>query len=374
MVFYVVASLFTWRGVQGFAVTKSSAAINSLLVHDTDTRSMRHIAKRLLNASAVLSLEEGDVSFANPFAEIYDKTLLSIQHCINAYSHQQQSDSKVVFIDGSWYHKPDPTTGHTRNPSQEYTTTRIPNARYLDIDAIATTNELFPTLNPKSLPHMMPPSKLFALAMDAYNIDNDDHVIIYARRGSLFTPRVWFLFVSMGHDPKRVHLMQGSLEDYIEEGGLVEETSDITDDEQQQHDRYHASMGKEYIDCFDSGILNVTRLYHKHYDNTKPKYISNVNSAMNVCEKEEVLEAVNDYLNNNKGQMNNTVILDTRGSGYAKNGHIPSAIHLPYKQIATSSNALKIQQKSTLKKLFEEREIDYLDQNLKIILSCGSGV
>ena len=100
MVFYVVASLFTWRGVQGFAVTKSSAAINSLLVHDTDTRSMRHTAKRLLNARADLSLEEEDVSIANPFAEIYDKTLLSIQHCINAYSHQQQSDSKVVFIDG----------------------------------------------------------------------------------------------------------------------------------------------------------------------------------------------------------------------------------------------------------------------------------
>ena len=349
---------------------------------------MRHITKRLLNARADSSLEEEDVSIANPFAEIYDKTLLSIQRCINAYSQQQhqqsdtsssvQSSSKVVYIDGSWYHKPDPTTGHLRNPSQEYTTTRIPNARYLDIDAIATTHELFPTLNPKSLPHMMPPSKLFALAMDAYNIDNDDHVIIYARRGALFTPRVWFLFVSMGHDPKRVHLMQGSLEDYIEEGGLVEETSPdsflITDDEQQQNDGYHSSMGKEYIDCFDNGILNVTRLYHKHYDNTKPKYISNVNSAMNVCEKEEVLEAVNDYLNTNKGQMNNTVILDTRGSGYAKNGHIPSAIHLPYTQIATSSNALKIQQKSTLKKLFEEREIDYLDEKLKIILSCGSGV
>ena len=284
-----------------------------------------------------------------------------------------------MFIDGSWYHKIDPTTGNLRNPSQEYTTTRIPNARYLDIDAIATTNDFFPTQNPNSLPHMMPPSKLFALAMDAYNINNDDHVIIYAKRGALFTPRVWFLFVSMGHDPKRVHLMQGSLEDYIEEGGLVEETFDsllITDDEQQkqQHDGYHSSMGREYIDCFDNGILNVTRLYHKHYDTTKLKYKSNVNSAMNVCEKAEVLEAVNDYLNKNEEPKNNTVILDTRGSGYAKNGYIPSAIHLPYTQIATQSNPLKIQQKSTLKKLFEEREIDYLDPKLKIILSCGSGV
>ena len=352
---------------------------------------------------------------SSPFTQIYDKTLLSIQECIGAYEHSQQqqqqqqqqsssssSSSKVVYIDGSWYHKPDPTTGLFRNPSQEYSLgPRLPNARYIDIDSIASSNELFgPTgVNPKLLPHMMPPPKLFNLCMDAYNIQNNDHIIVYAKRGALFTPRVWFLFVSLGHDPKRVHLMQGSLEDYIEEGvgvGVVDTTSLIQSDldadgdntqQQQDKDDAYATMGRDYIDCFDNGILNVSRLYYKHYDNTTTtkSYKSTDSTAKNVCGKEEVLDAVNQYLqhdgngdytnsNESSSTRNNTIIIDTRGSGYTKNGHIPSAIHLPYSQIATPDNALTIQTKSALKKLFDDRGINYLDDRKKIILTCGSGV
>jgi len=308
--------------------------------------------------------DDNDKSSTIPFAQIYDKTLVSIQDCIDVQKETSNHQSKVVFVDGSWYHRVDPVTGLFRNPSQEYIDGRIPNARYFDIDAIAMTNELFPEANPKSLPHMMPPSKLFSLAMDAYNIQNEDHVIIYARQGALFTPRVWFLFVSMGH--RRVHLMQGSIEDYIEQGGLVETGQMMTCDNEQQ------SMEQDYIDCFDNGILNVTRLFHKYYDNTIPQYKSN-DSASNVCGKEEVLDAVNKYLESD-GESKSTVILDTRGSGYKKKGYMPSAIHLPYTQIASTTNALAIQPKEKLKKLFEDREVDYLDPDLKIILSCGSGV
>jgi len=302
----------------------------------------------------------------SPFAQIYDKTLVSIQDCIDIQK-ETSNQSKVVFVDGSWYHRVDPTTGQFRNPSQEYTNgPRIPNARYLDIGEIAMTHELFPESNKKSLPHMMPPSRLFSLAMDAYNIQNEDHIIIYARRGALFTPRVWFLFISMGHNNKKVHLMQGSLDDYKDQGGLVESSSLMTSDSKQQN------MGQDYIDCFDNGILNVTRLFHKYYDNTIPQYKSN-DSATNVCGKEEVLDAVNEYLESD-GESKGTVILDTRGSGYKKKGYMPSAIHLPYTQIASPTNALAIQPKEELKKLFEDRGVDYLDPDLKIILSCGSGV
>ena len=310
--------------------------------------------------------DDNDKSSTIPFAQIYDKTLISINDCIDVQK-ETSNNSKVVFVDGSWYHRADPITGLFRNPSQEYIDGRIPNAMYLDIDSIATTHELFPELNPKALPHMMPLSRLFSLAMDAYNIQNEDHVIIYARRGALFTPRVWFLFISMGHNNKRVHLMQGSLEDYIEEGGLVESSSLMTSDSKQQ------SMGQDYIGCFDNGILNVTRLFHTHYDNTMPQYKSN-DSATNVCGKEEVLDAVNKYLESDSEELKDTVILDTRGSGYKKKGYMPSAIHLPYTQIASPNNALAIQPKEELKKLFEDRGVDYLDPELKIILSCGSGV
>ncbi len=318
-------------------------------------------------------------STANTFAKdevdfiprLYGNTLVLVQTIalLNHEQEQQQhhalvgnkSSSKVVFVDGSWYHRPNPITNLPRNPTQDFISgPRLPAARYLDIDALATTYELFPDDNPMNLPHMMPPPTLFRLAMDAYNIRNKDHVVIYARRGALFTPRVWFLFSSMGHDDKRLHLMQGSLEDYVDVGGVVE-----------TGEYHHSStvIENQYIECFNRGILNVTRLHLEYSTTTIPRYNVRVPTAMNICNKDVVLAA----LSNGDVEKKNTVIIDTRGSGYAKDGHMPMAIHLPYTQISTS-NALVIQSVSLLKKLFEDRQIDYLDPALKIILSCGSGV
>ena len=310
-----------------------------------------------------------DNSANSPFPQLYGNTLVSVETIASLHKEQQYqhdalptTSSKIVFVDSSWYHRPDPITNLPRNPSQDFISgPRLPSARYLDIDALSTSHELFPNDNPKKLPHMMPPPTLFSLAMDAYNICNEDHVIVYARRGALFTPRVWFLFNSMGHDARRLHIMQGSLEDYVEVGGVVD-----------TGEYHHSStvMGKRYIDCFNRGILNVTRLYQEHFTTTIPRYSVGVPSAMNICNKDAVLEA----LSNGDVENKNTVIIDTRGSGYAKKGHMPNAIHLPYSLIATPTNALMIQPVSMLKKLFEDRGIDYLDPSMQIILSCGSGV
>jgi len=50
--------------------------------------------------------------------------------------------------------------------------------------------------------------------MDSFGITNDDHVVVYGKKGCVFTPRTFFLFRSMGHDPARVHLMQGKSATY----------------------------------------------------------------------------------------------------------------------------------------------------------------
>ncbi|KAL3802037.1 hypothetical protein HJC23_010793 [Cyclotella cryptica] len=357
-----------------------------------------------------------DISTHEPFPNLYGKTLVSIQECIDAHLHQQQQQQsrnnhsnehhlnnnknapRLQFIDASWYHRPDPTTNALRNPSLEFQSKpRIPHSHYLDIDALATTYELFPRDNPKKLPHMMPPPDLFALAMDAYGIrqfahDADgggsvaDHVVIYARRGAVFTPRTWFLFLCMGHDPKRMHLMQGSLEDWMEMGGEVEYPSFVSDTAESV-----VSCGEGYEDCFDGGILNVTKLYRSRgHDKTKIRYQTSVSRATNICEKDEVLRAVNEHLSlsslSNPQNITNylpnadiannskTIIIDTRGSGYSQKGHMPSAIHLPYRQLVSPSNPLVLLPKEELHDLFVSRGIRYQDPDLKIILSCGSGV
>lgn len=297
------------------------------------------------------------------FPSLYGKTLVSVQECREAHQLHQQSDSEqLTFIDASWYHRPDPLTNVMRDPVKEFQEgPRIPNAHYLDIDELATTYELFPDDNPLKLPHMMPPPTLFEMAMDAYGIRNDNHVVIYAKRGVAFTPRAWFLFFSMGHDLNKVHLMQGSLEDWMEGGGDVETNSLL-------NGQNKANEGG-YSSCFESGILNVPKMYTS---NNKADSVYQVNSprAAHICNKEEVLRAVNSCMVEDK----NTIIVDTRGSGYTQKGHMPSAIHLPYRALLNPSNLLQLKTKSELHTAFSQRGINYQDPNLKIILSCGSGV
>jgi thiosulfate/3-mercaptopyruvate sulfurtransferase len=353
-------------------------------------RFCKNSSTKLHNTSPTTASDEDELS---TLASLYGKTLVSVQDCIEAYRqqlhHQKQQQPRTVFIDASWYHRPDPTTNQMRNPAEEFAEgPRLPNAHYLDIDALATTFELFPEDNPKNLPHMMPPGDLFGLAMDAYGIrhstgdDSDgfsDHVIIYAKRGAVFTPRTWFLFISMGHDPNKVHLMQGSLEDWIDAGGQVENHSlmdnTVTLGEEILINR---RVGDGYSDCFQGGVLNIGKLWSSRRNQADTMYQVGSQSARHVCDKEEVLQTVNEYLSdqnsNNNPATSNTLIIDTRGSGFAKKGHMPSAIHLSYRQMVNPSNRLQLLPKSELHDLFAERGIDYLDPTLKIILSCGSGV
>ena len=159
--------------------------------------------------------------------------------------------------------------------------------------------------------------------------------------------------------------MQGSLEDWIESGGEV----DCRSLEEDHVDGVPHAEG--YEDCFDRGILNVSKLYRSRCGRgADVRYRTGVSRAANICDKHEVLRAVNEH----SSLSSNTVIIDTRGSGYTRKGHMPSAIHLPYRRMVDPSNPLVLLPKEELHDLFVSRGIRYRDPNLKIILSCGSGV
>ena len=62
------------------------------------------------------------------------------------------TSSKVIALDASWYMPNSP-----RRPKEEFIQKRLPNARFLDLDEVASPNEL-------GLKHMMPSPHLFAKA------------------------------------------------------------------------------------------------------------------------------------------------------------------------------------------------------------------
>ena len=97
--------------------------------------------------------------------------LVSVDDCLASYG-----ESDVKFVDGSWHLAAD------RDGRSDYEAgPRIAGASYFDIDDISSKGDL----NPKGLPHMMPPARLFAAAMDALGISNDDHLVVYGTDGCI---------------------------------------------------------------------------------------------------------------------------------------------------------------------------------------------
>jgi thiosulfate/3-mercaptopyruvate sulfurtransferase len=111
-----------------------------------------------------------------------------------------------------------------RDAAAEFRTARIPGARFFDTDGIALVGT--------DLPHMLPPERAFAAAMDALGVgnggsgsdndnDNPSHVVAYDGLGTFASPRLWWTLRAMGHD--RVSVLSGGLPAWRAAGLQVEE-------------------------------------------------------------------------------------------------------------------------------------------------------
>lgn len=153
-------------------------------------------------------------SSASP-GDILGRTLVPVLDAVALHG-----SSSVKFVDGSWF------LGTDRSGRGEFEAgPRIAGARFLDVDDIST-----PT--PDNLPHMMPPPTLFAAWADANRIRNrdaagggdgrGDHVVVYGSADCMFTARAYVTFKSMGHPKSHCHMLDGSLQDWIDAGGPIE--------------------------------------------------------------------------------------------------------------------------------------------------------
>lgn len=252
------------------------------------------------------------------------KNFASVQDCIDAYNYDA---SGLAFVDGSWYHR-----GERSGRADFEAGPRIPNARYVDMDDVCAKG----VDNPKNLPHMMPNQELFAAAMDEFGITNDHHVVVYGMRGCVFTPRTFFLFQQCGHDQSKLHLMQGSLEEWVERGGPIEEG--------------------------ETTVMKADNL-----DLTKPaKYTAR--DPTSIVDLGQILVAVGRQEKDDDAE----VILDPRGTTFAK-AHMPGAINIPYRKIVTDDDMLKFKPKEELRQLFQDAGVE-VNSDRQIILTCGSGV
>lgn len=127
--------------------------------------------------------------------------------------------------------------------------------------------------------------------------------------------------------------MQGSLEEWIDAGGAIE---------------------------MNPTTVLRARDFFNNEKTANPSY--DAHDATNVVDMEEML-----------GFMNDSLILDPRGSSFQTNGYIPGARHVPYSSLVTAENRLKLKPKQELMEIFEKANVD-IHTNQRIVCSCGSGV
>jgi thiosulfate/3-mercaptopyruvate sulfurtransferase len=266
------------------------------------------------------------------------KNLWSVQDCLEEY---QQNKDNVVFLDATWFHK------GSRNGKAEYLEgPRLPAAHYWDLVDLSCSYDLFPEENPKNLFAMFPPEHLVAAALDWMNITPQTTCLVYAREGARFTPRVWYMLKKYCVPDQKIGLMQGSLEDWMAQRGPVD-THPLTESD-------HICRAKDLL-----------------ARNESTRYPVSPKAREQLVDMDHVLGLLD------KDESARPLILDTRGSSFAKKGHIPGAIHVPYSSLTEDDSTIRFKSKDViadilLEKLGAERYLKLATE--PVLLTCGSAV
>jgi thiosulfate/3-mercaptopyruvate sulfurtransferase len=223
-------------------------------------------------------------------------------------------DPRLRLVDASWR-----LDGH--DTRADHARERLPGAVFFDLEAVSDTSS--------PLPHMAPSADVFAHAVGALGVSEDDRIVVYDSAGLFSAARVWWLFRTMG--AKNVRVLDGGLPKWRREGRALE-----------------------------GGCPSPV---------SEAAFQTQVNSGA-VAGWTEVRDAL----------TGEAQVLDARAGprfrGDApeprvglRTGHMPGAINLPYGDLLQPDGTLK--RGADLRRAFELSGVD-LDR--PAITSCGSGV
>jgi len=226
-------------------------------------------------------------------------------------------DPKIRIIDASFK-----MPGILPLTKDDYLASHIPGAVFFDVDAVSDHS------NP--LPHMFPDAEQFGRDVGALGIGNDNTVVLYDSGGWVAAPRVWWMFLSFGH--QNVRILNGGLKKWRAEGRKVE-SGPVT------------TKPATFKATFDPLLTRSVQ-----------QMVANLASHA-----EQVLDArANDRYQGKVAEPRPGL----------RSGHIPGSLSIPYNQLFDASTG-------AMKSLDELRTV-FLGAGVKldtpIVTSCGSGV
>lgn len=179
-----------------------------------------------------------------------------------------------------------------------------------------------------SFPNMLPDPDVFEKASRKLGINYSSKIVVYDNLGVYFSPRVWWMFKTMGH--LEIAVLDGGLPDWMEKGYETETKTNRTP----KTGNFRSSFN--------------------------PKLVKNFETIKENTRTEEF------------------ILIDARSSGRflgqaseprkgLKSGNIPNSINLPFDQVLNHGN---FKSKKELKLIFDQLKIE----DKPITFSCGSGV
>ncbi len=226
-------------------------------------------------------------------------------------------DPKVKIIDASFK-----MPGILPLPKDDYLAAHVPGAVFFDVDAVSDHG------NP--LPHMFPSAEQFGRDVGGLGIGNDDTVVVYDAGGWVAGPRVWWMFLSYGHD--KVRVLDGGLKKWRAEDRPVQSGA-VTP----KPVTFRVSFDSKRVRTIQQMIDNVAR------------------------GAEQVIDA-------RSGERFEGGVAEPRPG--LRSGHIPGSRSLPYNDLFDpKTGAMK--PLDDLRKAFAGAGVD---TERPIVTTCGSGV
>ncbi len=231
-----------------------------------------------------------------------------------AWLHKNLNDPDLVLLDASMASSSDGKYDRSANRT-------IPNSRPFDLTAV-----FLDTSSP--FPNTIPDEQHFELECRKLGIKQTSRIIVFDSFGIYSSPRVWWLFHSMGHT--NIAVLDGGLPTWLKMG------------------------------------LPTVRISHTKYEMGDFKSQSH----------EKLIVKFQEIAQNIKEQ--NFLVVDARSPGrfqgtakepraHLKSGHIPNSVNIPYQEVLENDT---FKGKKALKELFEKK----CGTNQELVFSCGSGL